>query len=77
MHHTIKTEFARCYYVDILSQYDRMNNSAGLIEVNANNRNSTKKRFTNSSVEIVHPNANGYYQIADAFYSAFHYFALV
>ena len=73
----ICAEFARCYYVDILSQYDRMNNSAGLIEVNANNRNSTKKRFTNSSVEIVHPNANGYYQIADAFYSAFHYFALV
>jgi hypothetical protein len=73
---SIAAEYSQCYYVEILSQFDRMNNMAGIINTNANNRNSVKRRITNSLTEIVHPNANGYYQIADSFYSAFHHFAL-
>lgn len=60
-------------YIDIPAQIDIDNNF--MYELgNANNRNSeVKVRY---GIDNVHPADSAYYQIADAFYSAFHYWCL-
>lgn len=66
-------QYSNAMYVDIIAQMDTVNNWM-TEEVYANNRNSEVKVL--QGIDNVHPANSAYYQIADAFYNAFHYFCL-
>lgn len=70
----IEDEFSEnVFYIDIPAQID-IDNNFQFEEGDANNRNSQVQiRY---GLNNVHPAESAYYQIADAFYNAFHYWCL-
>ena len=69
----ICNEYDNVFYVEIPAQIDAINNF-DTKEVPANNRNSSV--MVKEGVDNVHPSKEAYYQVADAFYNAFHYYCL-